>query len=255
VKQIKAAVISNREVMPGIFLTWLEAPDIAGDAQPGQFVMALCGQGPESPLRRPLSIHRRDKNRIALLFNVVGSGTEWLKSLEAEGEIDLLGPLGNGFKISPESKNLLLVAGGIGVAPLCFLADTAVSAGRSVTMLLGAYSESQLYPKELLPPEVNLITATETGDGIMITSRIPEYSPQADQIFACGPTPMYRSMARMPELKDKPVQLSLETRMGCGVGVCYACTIKTTSGLKQVCRHGPVFEMSDVIWEALGLDR
>ena len=253
-KQASAAVISNREVMPDTYLTWLESPQIASGARPGQFVMALSGNSTEFPLRRPLSIHQRSGGQIAFLLNVVGKGTGWLSRLKSGDEVDLLGPLGNGFNIRPQAKNLLLVAGGIGIAPLCFLAQEAISTGHPVTLLLGAYSENQLYPTSLLPPEVNLVTATETGQGIMITSLIPEFSAQADQIFACGPTPMYRNIAQMPELKDKPVQISLETRMGCGVGVCYACTVKTIRGLEQVCRHGPVFEMGDIIWDALDSD-
>ena len=215
--------------------------------------MVRCGSGPELSLRRPLSIHQRQGSRIALLFNPVGKGTNWLKGLNTGDEVDLLGPLGNGFEINPGVKNLLLVAGGIGIAPLHFLAQEALKQDCPVTMLLGAYSESQLYPAELLPPEARTITATETGEGVMITSLIPEFCSQADQIFACGPMAMYRAMSLMPELKEKPAQISLEMRMGCGVGVCYACTVKTVRGLEQVCRHGPVFEMNDIIWEWPGL--
>ncbi len=83
----------------------------------------------------------------------------------------------------------------------------------------------------------------------MITECLPDYVSQADQIFACGPTPMYRSLKDMPELKNRPVQISLEVRMACGFGVCYGCTVKTTSGLKQVCQDGPVFELNEIIWQ------
>lgn len=251
----KATVASSSEVTPGTFLIWLEAPEIAAEAQPGQFVMVHCGSGPDLPLRRPLSIHQRQGSRIALLFNAVGKGTTRLTGLGTGDEVDLLGPLGSGFGINPGTKKLLLVAGGIGIAPLHFLAQEALRQGRTVTLLLGAYSESQLYPAGLLPPEARTITATETGEGIMVTSLIPEFCSQADQIFACGPMAMYRAMSLMPELKEMPVQISLEMRMGCGVGVCYACTVKTVRGLEQVCRHGPAFEMNDIIWEWPGLQR
>jgi len=86
----------------------------------------------------------------------------------------------------------------------------------------------------------------------LITDFLPEYLDSADQIFACGPLLMYRAMARMPELKNKSVQISLEVRMGCGVGVCYGCTVKAKNGLKQVCKDGPVFELNDILWAELG---
>jgi dihydroorotate dehydrogenase electron transfer subunit len=233
---------------------WLDSPPIASQAQPGQFVMVRCGDGEEFQLRRPFSIHQLEGKRLALLFNVVGRGTHWLSKRQSGDSLDLLGPLGNGYTIHPDSKNLLLVAGGIGVAPLVFLAQKASKPGGSVTLLLGAQTKSQLYPKNLISPEVKLITATEDGSAGkrgMITDLLPEYINWADQIFACGPPSMYQSMAAQKFLKKKPVQISLEVRMGCGLGVCYGCTIKTKSGLKQVCKDGPVFDLNDVLWDGL----
>ncbi|MDH5696458.1 MAG: dihydroorotate dehydrogenase electron transfer subunit, partial [Dehalococcoidia bacterium] len=136
-RQAKAAVISNNEIMPGVYLVWLDCPPIAPPAQPGQFVMVRCGEGVEYQLRRPLSIHQLDGERLALLFNVVGRGTRWLSQCQAGDNLDLLGALGNGYFINPGSHNLLLVAGGIGIAPLVFLAQQALNRGCSVTMLLG----------------------------------------------------------------------------------------------------------------------
>ena len=257
-RQATAAVISNNEVMPGVCLIWLDSPQIAPQAQPGQFVMVRCGEGLEYQLRRPLSIHQLDGNEIALLFTVVGKGTRWLSQRHAGDNPDLLGPLGNGYSFRPGSHNLLLVAGGIGIAPLLFLAQQALNRRHSVTLLLGAPTASQLYPEYLLPPEVKLITATEDGTAGkkgLITDLLPDFIGWADQIFACGPTSMYQTMAAQKQklLKTKPVQVSLEVRMGCGLGVCYGCTIKTKSGLKQVCKDGPIFDLDDILWDELGL--
>ena len=254
-KQVSAPVISNTEVIPGVHLIWLECPQIAIEAQPGQFVMVGCGQ--ETLLRRPLSIHRlADNAKLAFLFTIVGKGTHWLSQRQAGNNIDLLGPLGNGFSIHPASHNLLLVAGGIGIAPLCFLAQKALSQGCSVRLLLGASTASQLYPKHLLPAKAELIMATEDGTAGkkgMITDLLPDFVGWADQLFACGPTSMYRAMADQNQqlLKAKPPQISLEVRMGCGRGVCYGCTVKTKSGLKQVCKDGPVFDLDDILWGEL----
>jgi len=256
-KQVTASVISNNEVMPGVHLVWLESPQIASTAQPGQFVMVRCGEGFKHPLRRPLSIHQlADGSKLAFLFNVTGKGTYWLAQCKVGDNIDLLGPLGNGFLIHPESHNLLLLAGGIGIAPLRFLIDKTLEQGKEITLLLGAQTSSHLYPKNLLPFGIGLAETTEdgsAGERGMITDSFRRFvfSAWADQVFACGPLPMYKAMAQMPELKDKPVQVSLEVRMGCGRGVCYGCTIKTKRGLKQVCQDGPVFDLEDVLWDEL----
>ncbi len=249
-KQELASIISNNEVMPGVYLIWLESPQIASAVQPGQFVMVYCGK--ETLLRRPLSIHQRDNGRIALLFAVVGQGTHWLSQRRDGDKIDLFGPLGNGFSIDPASQNLLLVAGGIGIAPLRFLAEQALNQGHSVTLLSGAPTAARLCPKHLLPPITELVIATEdgtAGETGMITALLPDFADQADQVFACGPLPMYKTMAQIPELKGKSVQVSLEMKMGCGLGVCYGCTVKTKRGLKQVCRDGPVFDLEDIMWD------
>ena len=253
-KQALAPLISNREVMPGVFLMWLESPHIASTAQPGQFVMVRCGE--DSVLRRPLSIHQQDGNKIALLFTVVGKGTTWLSQRETGDDLDVFGPLGNGFSIHPSSQNLLLVAGGIGIAPLRFLIDKTLEQGKEVTLLLGAQTSSHLYPESLLPPGIRLATTTEDGSagerGVITDSfRGPVSFAVADQIFACGPVGMYQTMTtfnkQFPKLKL--AQISLEMRMGCGLGVCYGCTVKTKSGLKQVCKDGPVFNLEDILWD------
>ncbi len=218
--------------------------------------MVYCGE--ETLLRRPLSIHQIDKTKakLALLFSVVGRGTHWLSQRNAGDKIDLLGTLGSGFFVLPTSHNLLLAAGGIGIAPLGFLAQEAVKQKHSVKLLMGAPTASQLYPKHLLPPEIELITATEdgtAGEKGMLTDILPNFTGWADQVFACGPMPMYKAMADKCHqlLKAKPVQISLEMRMGCGLGVCYGCTVKTKNGLKQVCKDGPVFDLEDILWDEL----
>jgi dihydroorotate dehydrogenase electron transfer subunit len=256
-KQLKAPVISNIEAMPDIYLMWLEAPEITLTAKPGQFVMVRCGG--DTILPRPFSIHRVDDGQLALLFNVVGRGTNRLSQVKKGDTLNIFGPLGNDYTIDYKTKNILLVAGGMGIAPLYFLAEAAAGSGKKVTLINGARSRDGLLPVSLpqnyyekgLPPAgVNVVTATEDGsEGFrgLATQLIPHYLKGIDQVFACGPAAMYESMSEMPELKSKEVQLSLEIMMGCGMGVCYGCTIKTRSGLKQVCKDGPVFEMDDII--------
>ena len=255
IKQLTAPIISNSEVMPGTYLIWLDCPEIADSARPGQFIMVRCGQA--NFLRRPLSIHRvADGTKLAFLFTVVGKGTQWLCRRKAGDTVDLLGPLGNGFHIEPDTPNLLLVAGGIGIAPLVFLAQRAVSQGLSVKLILGAVTADQLCPRHLIPPETEFIGTTDDGTaGIkgFVTNLLPGAIGKADQVFICGPAPMYRAMVKQysPLLTTRPVQISLELRMGCGIGVCYSCTVKTSQGLKQVCQDGPVFNFEDILWDEL----
>ncbi len=250
-KQVVAPIISNSEVMPETHLIWLESPQIAAIARPGQFIMVRCGE--DALLRRPLSVHQIDGGKMALLVAIVGKGSRWLSQRQIGDTIDIFGPLGNGFSINPASKNLLLVAGGIGIAPLYFLAQEALRKEYSVTLLYGT-ANVQRYP---VSPDIKLVAATEdgtVGHRGLITDLLPDYVDRADQVFACGPIAMYRDMAlkkRELKLDGKPVQVSLEVRMGCGRGICYGCTIKTKLGLKKVCQDGPVFDLDDILWDEL----
>jgi len=245
-KQALAPVISNSEVMPGTRLIWLESPLITATARPGQFVMVRCGE--DTLLRRPLSVHQADGGKIALLFTIAGRGTHWLSQRQTGETVDIFGPLGNGYTIYPDSKNLLLVAGGMGIAPLRFLADEAIEQGRNITLALGHTQgvSLNLLVKQILEVKneasenkvgARIVPVSEDGTyGTkgLVTNTMKKLCPKADQIFACGPVGMYQTMAQMPELRNKPVQVSLEIMMGCGVGVCYGCTVKTKSGLSEL---------------------
>ena len=237
----------------------LNCPEIAREAKPGQFVMVRCGD--ECVLPRPFSIHQvNDNGDVSLYFAVLesGKGTHWLSQRETGDSVQLFGPLGNGFFVESTSRNLLLVAGGMGVASLFFLAKEAFKKEFSVTIMYGTAIKNP-YPLDHLTPGIKIFIATEDGSAGKkgkITDFLPEYIDRADQVFACGPMPMYRDMAvQKPKLKlnGKPVQISLEVRMGCGLGVCYGCTVKTKKGLKQVCKDGPVFELDDILWDELNL--
>jgi dihydroorotate dehydrogenase electron transfer subunit len=264
-KQTLAPIISNEEIAPNMHLVWVDAPEIAFPGQPGQFITIYCEN---LPLRRPFSIHQVGSNQVAILFKVVGKGTSWLSQRRRGDEIDILGPLGKGFDIMPSAKNLLLVAGGIGIAPLVFLAQR-VPSQHSITLIHGASTAVELYPfsalqtkvpnnPSLLPQGIKFISVTEdgtAGERGMATDILPRFVDWTDQIFACGPVEMYKAMMKMPlqmevsELKIKKSQVSLEVRMGCGIGACYGCTINTKKGLKQVCRDGPVFQLDNILWQ------
>jgi len=264
VKQFLCTIASNVEVMPGIHLMWIEAPAIAVVVQPGQFITVRCE---DFTLRRPFSVDQVSSREIALLFKVAGKGTLWLSQRQRGDKVDILGPLGKGFTIEPKSKNLLLVAGGIGIAPLVLFMQHG-SSQHQITLIHGTSTAAQLYPFSSaakkrsnlshLPNGVQFIPVTE--DGSMgqkgrATDILPDFLDWADQVYACGPVDMYKAMAKMSRrakrsnLKLTKCQVSLEVRMGCGFGACYGCTINTKKGLKHICCDGPVFELDDIIWQ------
>jgi dihydroorotate dehydrogenase electron transfer subunit len=258
-QQLKAPIVSAIEAVKGAYLFRIQALGIAAVARPGQFVMVRCGN--ETILPRPFSIHSAADGEISLLVGVVGKGTEWLSCKKQGDALDIFGPLGNGYTLAEKANNILLVAGGLGIAPLRFLAETAAGAGKQVTILNGARNAASLIPvmssqgmfnKGVRAEAVHCFNATEDGsEGFkgLATQLIPHYLEKIDQVFACGPISMYKTMAQMEVLKNKHVQVSMEIMMGCGTGVCYGCTIKVQNGgLKQVCKDGPVFLMEEIIF-------
>jgi dihydroorotate dehydrogenase electron transfer subunit len=237
----------------------LHCPEIAQTARPGQFVMLDCGEAYN--LRRPLSVHMVNGDEIIFYFVAwQGHGTEWLASRQPGDEISLLGPLGNGFTINAESQSLLLVGGGMGIAPLRFLAEGALIMGKTVTYAVGVRSTDLLAPDDLSSLKATCLLATEDGSGEgahkgLVTELLPDYIDISDQVFICGPLPMYRAIARDRQrlLKNKPTQVSLEVRMGCGVGGCFSCSVRTTAGMRRVCKDGPVFNFDDILWDEVCL--
>jgi len=259
----RAVVLSCEELYENTCLLWLSAPGVGRTAQPGQFLMIRCGQGWDPLLPRPMSFHRfrqpafggsgqaEGERQFAVLFDVRGRVTDWLSRRQPGDGIDLFGPLGRGYAVGRGSQNLLLVAGGIGVAALVALADQAIAQGRAVTLLQGARTAAGLFPSRLLPPEVEVISATDDGSAGhhgLVTDLLPEYLPWADQVFACGPTAMFEAMAAVvrQQASRKPVQVLLEQRMACGTGVCYGCAVFTRRGVRLVCKDGPRFELREI---------
>jgi dihydroorotate dehydrogenase electron transfer subunit len=188
---------------------------------------------------------------FAILYEVRGRGTALLSQKRDGDTLPIFGPLGKGYRLDPRSQNVLLVAGGLGVAAVMALADHAIAAGKSVTLLQGARTTSKLFPHHMLPADVESVSATDDGSSGhhgRVTDLLPDYLPWADQVFACGPNPMFASMSDvMRHMRSrKPVQALLEEHMGCGTGVCYGCAVFTRKGVRLVCKDGPRFELREV---------
>lgn len=245
----KFTILRNRGLAPGVFELTL-----TGDAScvgfPGQFVeIAIPGHF----LRRPVSICDWTAGSIVLLVRTVGAGTAWLESAAQGEEIDVILPLGNGFDVGapPHDARVILVGGGIGVAPLFALARALAASGRDFTAVLGYRNAGDVfYADRFSDLGCETIVATEDGSaGVhgFVTDAIATLGEGRRYLFACGPMPMLRALSGLPRLAGG--QFSLEARMGCGFGACMGCTVKTASGPARVCREGPVFHIEDLIWK------
>lgn len=237
-------------------ILWLRLPDAFAHATPGQFVMAYVSERYDPLLGRAFSFHRvrdgADGREFSILFDVVGVGSDWL-SRRAPGDlVEMVGPLGQGFEPRPRVEQMLLVAGGIGVAPLIWLAESLLAEGRRVTLVLGGRGAAQIYPPELLPPELEVVITTEDGSlgqRGRVTAPFGDLLGWCDQAFTCGPNPMFEAMHDV--LRDsgqrKPVQALLEETMACGMGICYACAVfPRRGGVRLVCTDGPMFDLRDL---------
>ena len=267
-----ARVTENERVYGDTYVTWFAAPEVVRGAAPGQFVMLRCVEPalrreaqpasatlPDDPLLpRAMSVHRlrqgADGAEWSILYDVVGRGTAWLASRRPGDRVCCWGPLGQGYAVRPASQHLLLLAGGVGVAPLVWLADEAVAGGKSVTLILGAHTADRVFPASLLPPEVEVVVTTEDGSlgrRGLATDAFVEHLEWCDQAFACGPNAMFQALAdamrrRRPPQAERSVQVLLEEGMGCGTGICYGCAVQTRRGMRLVCKDGPKFELADV---------
>ena len=253
----RARVVSTEEIYEDTYLQWYSAPEIGASAEVGQFVMLRCrdDEALDPLLPRAMSFHRlretAGERQWSILFYVVGRGTRWLAEREPGDVVSAYGPLGRGFEIKRSSQNLLLIGGGIGIAPLVWLADCGVASGKNVTLLIGARRESLVFPARLLPPEVEVVVTTEDGSmgrRGLVSEALEELLPWCDQAFACGPNAMFQALAavRRKSAVRKPLQILTEEAMCCGTGICYSCAVVTRKGVRLVCKDGPRFDIGDV---------
>ncbi len=239
-----------------IFRLTLAAPDLAALARPGQFVMVACGPGRDPLLRRPFSVHScHADGSIRLLFKVVGRGTRLLAAVQAGEELSLLGPLGRAFRPPPETGELCLIGGGIGSAPLFFLAQWLLEQGRVPLVLLGAGTAAELAVLQRDFHELGCAVHLSTDDGSLghhgrVTELLPALSGTIAKVYACGPMPMMAAVARFCEAR-LACEVSLETHMACGLGACLGCAVPIpgrNDAYRHVCRQGPVFDALEVVW-------
>lgn len=255
-----AKLIKKEQLKSDIFKYSVEAPDIVKDAKQGQFIEIRVLDNVEPFLRRPISIHNINKENgiLEFIFQVKGKGTKIL-SEKVEGDfIDLIGPLGHGTFEYNNFQNIAIIGGGIGVFPLYELAKNAKNDGKNVNIYLGFRNKDFVVLEDDFKELANKLVLTtddgsysEKGFAIDFLKKDVE-DGKINCIFACGPLPMLKAVRKYAIEKNIPCQISLEEKMGCGLGVCLGCAVKTAESSSEkpeyvhVCKAGPVFEAKDV---------
>jgi dihydroorotate dehydrogenase electron transfer subunit len=265
-----AKILFNKPVSEELFHMGLQCPDMADKVQPGQFLMVRIQDRLDPLLRRPFAVHRLFPNAppgsFEMLYKVVGRGTQLLTTMGGGDSVNLLGPLGRGFRLPREQGFVLMVAGGIGIAPLPYLAETLVATGYKGPFVLwfgGKTSADLVCVKhfEDLDFAVHLVTEDGSqGRKGLVTSHLEQWLTQQDELpkvmYSCGPYPMQRSVAEMAARLGISSQLSMEALMACGVGACLSCSLRChpPKGAQDphyanVCQDGPVFDGMEIIWD------
>ena len=280
--QGRFTVLQNEKLGEGCYRLSARADPIAREAQPGQFLMLRVSENHDPLLRRPFGIHRlnaTESGSVDVLYRVVGKGTRELTRLAPGGQIDVLGPLGRGFGRYPDKSEHLLVAGGIGIAPFPPLAQRIrqeapaarirlFSGGKTSVDLTGSEDVAHLCDAACL--------ATEDGSRGMrgmvtepLAKALGDADPGAAMVYACGPPPMLAAVAALARERGFACEVSLESRMACGLGTCLGCVTRTiptgertpapetpsNGGRREfysrVCLEGPVFDAREIDWEAV----
>jgi dihydroorotate dehydrogenase electron transfer subunit len=257
---VLAEVVSNTELASGIFLIKFEAPYLAETAYPGSFVMVQPDNGTDPLLRRPFTLSGVSGNMVEVLFKVKGRGTDIMSKWEPCRIVNILGPLGNGFSISVDIKNAYLVGGGMGIAPLLFLARYLVARDVDVKIFFGARSVSEsITLEDLNLDRCDLYYSTEDGskgyegfiteqlNNILKSDSVNGFLNSS--IFCCGPLKMSEKVSEYALSLNILCQVAIEEKMACGVGACLGCVTCTKGDkYKRVCVDGPIFINTDIVW-------
>lgn len=250
-------IVQNAEIASGIYEMVVRGKLVQSMLEPGQFVHIKVSNEFTPLLRRPISIAKinKEKSEFTLIYRIQGKGTAILASRKSGELLDVLGPLGHGFPVSETKpgQTALLVGGGIGVPPLYELSSRLVEAGVNVIHVLGFQKARAVFYEQQFATLGQTLISTDDGsygERGYVTDVIKRHQLKFDTLYACGPTPMLKSLKKsFPESK---MFISLEERMGCGIGACYSCVCHSsqqseTHSYKKVCSDGPVFSAKEVI--------
>jgi len=255
-----ANITQNTQIAPDIYLMEIEA-EIAEAAQPGQFLHIRCSDTFAPLLRRPISISDADKKtgKVEIIYRVIGQGTHLLCQKRPGDRLDIIGPLGRGFPMPEEGKTSIIIGGGIGVAPLLYLAKQIAKDhknGHLPLTFLGFATKQEAFGIDFLS-SLGIKATICTDDGTLgykgfpttlFKEHLSQYQDKSNLIiYACGPKPLLSSIKDIAAGEHITAYLSLEERMACGVGACLGCSVKSSqAGYKKVCKDGPVFEAGEI---------
>lgn len=256
----KTTVVDNVRLSDRYFLLRVARPLQMPSPVAGQFVQVGVPQGGRFFLRRPFSVFDCNNDVMELLIVEVGAGTRALRALPIGEPIEFYGPLGNRFPVVKDKK-IIAIGGGVGLAPLRFYAfDTMGGCGSKYRLVYGARTREDLFLDHIAMESQGVFLATEDGsyghhgNAAELAAEVLA-TDSADVLFSCGPTPMLKAVERLANESGIPHYVSLENRMGCGLGACRACVVPTKldgdSPYRTVCHDGPVFDASDLEWEEL----
>jgi dihydroorotate dehydrogenase electron transfer subunit len=256
--QEKATVTLVEQFSENNYRLTLDCPQIAGCAKPGQFVMIRTGVAKDPLLRRPFSIHQTTaEGKIQIYFKVVGRGTYILAHVKKGEELSVLGPLGKGYHINKRSPSVI-VGGGLGIAPLLFLAKENCRLKQDCSedlLILGARGKSEIEPllDDFSQFGLQILTATDDGSlgyhGFVIDLMKSITLPTGCSVYSCGPEPMMAGVSALCKSMGISCQVSVESVMACGMGACLGCSRPAKNGTyTHVCLNGPVYNAEDLVW-------
>lgn len=270
-----AEVLSNKMISDRYYKMQFLCPDLIEEIKPGQFLMMKVREGYEPLLRRPFSFYgvnyRKSLTSFEVLYKVVGQGTRIMADIQRGEKIDIIAPLGNGFFSHPDIRRAIIVAGGIGIAPLLFLAETLKKEKqkkKEIIFLYGGQSKADIidiHRIKKISSEVRICTEDGSiGCKMLVSELLEEYLKEKEMdksdkrptgIFSCGPREMLKSISIIAQRYDIPCNVSLEAYMACGFGACLGCVVRvlledcTTIAHERVCKEGPVFNSKRIIWD------
>jgi dihydroorotate dehydrogenase electron transfer subunit len=260
-------VLERRELAPGVICLSLDSPRLADETRPGQYVMAIPPSAQTAATA--LAVYEAEGKRASLLFFVTGKRTRELAELRRGDRLDVVGPLGNGFQCMINVRDAAIVAGGVGIASVLLCARALIRNGVRVRLFYGARTAALLVETERFAEAgCELVLTTDDGSAGecgFVTGAL-ERAPKPEAIYACGPTPMLRTVARIATERGIPAQLALEETFGCGIGGCWGCVVPIVRDSSQapsfppassggsdvvyarICREGPVFSAEELRW-------
>ena len=265
---IYATVLANARLSRDYSVLSLAAPEVGARTQPGQFVMVKPAGAGDPLLRRPFSVFEvlRDARGaitgVSILNKRAGRSTRKLYDLEIGDTVSCLGPLGRPFKAVASPMQAWMVAGGVGLAPFATLAETLAASKTPTTLFYGARSADELFYLEFFERlGMTLVLATEDGGRgvkgrvtLPLEQALKSVGPPGAMVYACGPEPMLKAVAKLAARYHQPSQVSVERVMGCGLGGCYSCVVPVKHGheeanLVRSCISGPVFDGAELVWD------